>query len=105
MPPQSDPTAGWIVGFAGFVRGNIMKLVLEMIGCWILFSCVVGPCLTWAFFYSERRARGERILERAHSGEGDRRVLEQRLARKSHYDEAATPSYRWATSAGLRPPS
>ena len=69
-----------------------MKLVFEIIGCWILFSCVVGPCLTWAFFYSERRAR-------------DARILERRIVRKVRYDGAAAHLYKWATSAGLRPPS
>jgi hypothetical protein len=94
MLPRSNLTAGWIGVFAeGSFRGEcIMKLVLEMIGCWILSSCVVGLCLTWAFFYSERRARGTQVLE-------------QCFFRKARYDEAGAHFSRWILSTGLRPPS
>ena len=69
-----------------------MKLVLEIIGSWILLSCVVGPCLTWAFFYSKRRAQ-------------DTRTPERRNVRKVRYDGAAVQIHEWATSTGLRPPT
>jgi hypothetical protein len=94
MLPRSNLTAGWVGVFVkGSFRGEcIMKLVLEMIGCWILFSCVVGPCLTWAFFYSERRARGGRVFE-------------QRPLWKAQHGATAANFPSWVLSTGLRPPS
>lgn len=37
-----------------------MQLTLRIIGLWMLLSFTLGPCLTWAFFYPERRARAAR---------------------------------------------
>jgi hypothetical protein len=37
-----------------------MKLALELIAAWVVFSCIAGPLLTWAFFRPERFARERR---------------------------------------------
>jgi hypothetical protein len=34
-----------------------MKLAFQMIACWLVFSCVMGPLLTWAFFRRDRLER------------------------------------------------
>jgi hypothetical protein len=34
-----------------------MRLTAEIIGLWIVSSCIVGPCLTWLFYYGKRRER------------------------------------------------
>lgn len=34
-----------------------MKLAFQLIGCWVVFSCVMGPLFSWAFFWGERLAR------------------------------------------------
>jgi len=34
-----------------------MKLAFQLIACWVAFSCVVGPLLTWAFFGADRLTR------------------------------------------------
>jgi hypothetical protein len=38
-----------------------MKLALELIACWVVFSCAAVPVLTWAFFRTERLARDKLI--------------------------------------------
>jgi hypothetical protein len=38
-----------------------MKLALELIACWVVFSCAAVPVLTWAFFRTERVARDKLI--------------------------------------------
>ena len=32
----------------------------KIIGWWVLLSVTLGPCLTWLFFYSERRDTWDR---------------------------------------------
>jgi hypothetical protein len=34
-----------------------MKLAFQLLACWLVVSCVVGPLFTWAFFWGERVAR------------------------------------------------
>ena len=34
-----------------------MTLALKILGYWTLAICTLGPCLTWLFFYGERRRR------------------------------------------------
>jgi hypothetical protein len=34
-----------------------MELALKIIGYWVLLSCTLGPCLSWLFFYGERKNR------------------------------------------------
>lgn len=34
-----------------------MPIVIEIVVGWIVLSCTVGPLLTWAFFYPQRRAK------------------------------------------------
>jgi hypothetical protein len=34
----------------------MIALALKTIGWWVLFSCTLGPCLTWLFFYGERQS-------------------------------------------------
>jgi hypothetical protein len=34
-----------------------MRIVIEVVIAWVVLSCTLGPLLTWAFFYSRRRAR------------------------------------------------
>jgi hypothetical protein len=41
-----------------------MQTVLVIIVGWIILSCTLGPLLTWAFFYSKRRARVAKELDR-----------------------------------------
>lgn len=65
-----------------------MKLVFQILGCWIVLSCVVVPCLTWAFFHPARRARVERA----------ERVLEQHRMRKARHDEVTAQLAAWLTS-------
>ena len=36
-----------------------MQTVLVIVDVWITLSSTLGPLLTWAFFYSKRRARAE----------------------------------------------
>ena len=36
-----------------------MKLAFQLIACWLVFSCVMGPLFSWAFFWGERLARDE----------------------------------------------
>ena len=36
-----------------------MKLAFQLIACWLVVSCVVGPLFSWAFFWGERLARDE----------------------------------------------
>jgi len=36
-----------------------MSVVLQIVALWIPLSCVVCPCLTWAFFRAERQAQEE----------------------------------------------
>jgi hypothetical protein len=36
-----------------------MKLAFQLIACWLMVSCVVGPLFSWAFFWGERLARDE----------------------------------------------
>lgn len=31
--------------------------LLEAIGFWFVLSCLLGPCVTWMFFYGKRQAR------------------------------------------------
>ena len=31
-----------------------MRLIAEIIGLWIVASCIIGPCLTWLFYYGKR---------------------------------------------------
>lgn len=35
-------------------------LALEVVGCWVIASCALGPLLAWAFFYPLRREDVER---------------------------------------------
>lgn len=34
-----------------------MSAVLHIVTIWLAASIILGPALTWLFFYSERRAR------------------------------------------------
>jgi hypothetical protein len=34
-----------------------MRIMFEVVIAWVVMSCTLGPVLTWAFFYSKRRAR------------------------------------------------
>jgi hypothetical protein len=34
-----------------------MRLISEIIGLWIVASLIIGPCLTWLFYYGKRRER------------------------------------------------
>ena len=36
-----------------------MKLAFQLLACWLVVSCVVGPLFSWAFFWGERLARDE----------------------------------------------
>ena len=36
-----------------------MELALKIMGWWVLLSFTLGPCLTWLFFYGERRSQGK----------------------------------------------
>lgn len=35
-----------------------MKLALQLIACWTVLSCILGPLCTWAFFRAARTERG-----------------------------------------------
>jgi len=60
------------------VRGRFVKLVLQIIACWVVLSgCVIIPILTGAYFRAERRAR------------------------RNEAERAAA----WLASADLKPPS
>jgi hypothetical protein len=38
--------------------GIVVKVVLQIITCWVvLSSCAIIPLLTWAYFRAERQAR------------------------------------------------
>jgi hypothetical protein len=37
-----------------------MELALKIMGCWVLLSFTLGPCLTWLFFYGERQRNQEK---------------------------------------------
>lgn len=41
-----------------------MQTVFVIVVVWIILSCTLGPLLTWAFFYSKRRARAGKELDR-----------------------------------------
>jgi hypothetical protein len=45
-----------------------MRLIAEIIGLWIVASCIIGPCLTWLFYYGKR---GERLHQESAAGPGD----------------------------------
>jgi hypothetical protein len=34
-----------------------MRIAFEAIIAWVILSCMLGPLLTWAFFYPLRRSR------------------------------------------------
>ena len=55
--PDTAAVAPMILQTVLFARGVRMKVAFQLIACWVLFSCLVAPCLTWAFF---RRYRAER---------------------------------------------
>jgi hypothetical protein len=63
MPAQMLP---WLhrspgtIGVFACIRGESqMKLAFQLIACWLVFSCVVGPIFSWAFFRGERLARDQ----------------------------------------------
>jgi hypothetical protein len=59
MLPPSYRTAGWIGVLAGrSLGGIIVKIVLQIITCWVvLSSSVIIPFLAWAYFRAQRQAR------------------------------------------------
>ena len=46
-----------VIPWDGFWGDSGMKLAFQLIACWVAFSCVVGPVLTWAFFRADRLTR------------------------------------------------
>jgi hypothetical protein len=69
-----------------------MKIVLEIVAWWILLSCTLGTCLTWAWFYPKRRARD------AHLGS----FLDQRAVSKFPYAEVTAHPAPSLVSAELK---
>ena len=65
-----------------------MYAVVQVVGWWVLISCIIGPLLTWLFCRFEREERGGR------SSLGETRG-----------EEAVVDLNRWVTSASLRRPS
>jgi hypothetical protein len=65
MKPFLDRSAGTIGGFACIWGDSQMKLTLQLLACWLAFSCIFGPLFSWAFFRGERLARdgGARKIE------------------------------------------
>lgn len=61
-----------------------MSTIIQILALWTLVSCVLGPLLTWAFFWSERNEREGRRIDASRQG---------------------AYANRWATSRGLRAPS
>ena len=47
-----------------------MQTVLIIIVGWIALSCTLGPLLTWAFFYSDRRAKKADAIRDRHTATG-----------------------------------
>jgi len=45
-----------------------MRLIAEIIGLWIVASCIIGPCLTWLFYYGKR---GESINQESVAAPSD----------------------------------
>jgi hypothetical protein len=43
-----------------------MRVFLEVVAMWIAASCVIGPCLTWLFWYGERRRQNGRVRRSAY---------------------------------------
>jgi hypothetical protein len=43
-------------------------LVLEIVGCWVIGSCVLGPLLAWVFFYPVRRREENRVGPNLYEG-------------------------------------
>ena len=66
--------------------------MLEIVAWWILSSCTLGTCLTWAWFYPKRRARA------AHLGS----LLDQRAVSRFPYDEVTAHPAPSLISAGLK---
>jgi hypothetical protein len=63
-----------------------MSVAVQIVGWWILLSCVVGPCLTWAFFRTERLAG------------------EESAGHAAVHHETVVYFNEWAMSKGLRRP-
>jgi hypothetical protein len=56
--PFSDRTFGTIAAFVTARHGEtLMKTLIEILGFWVLSSCIAGPMFTWAFFRFEREER------------------------------------------------
>jgi hypothetical protein len=64
-----------------------MSVAVQIVGWWILLSCVVGPCLTWAFFRTERLAGDEPAGHAA-----------------ARHDATVVYFNKWAMTKGLRRP-
>jgi hypothetical protein len=45
-----------------------VRLIAEIIGLWIAASCIIGPCLTWLFYYGKR---GESFHQESVAAPGD----------------------------------
>ena len=49
-----------------WVGGILVKVVLQVVTCWVvLSSCVIIPLLTWAYFRAQRRARRDEVAHLA----------------------------------------
>lgn len=59
MMPWLDRSVGMIGDFACGWGESQMKLAFQLLACWLVVSCAVGPLFTWAFFWGERVARDE----------------------------------------------
>jgi hypothetical protein len=59
MLPWLHRSPGTIGVFACIWGESQMKLAFQLIACWLVFSCVVGPIFSWAFFRGERLARDQ----------------------------------------------
>ena len=45
-----------------------MYTLVQVVGWWVLVSCVVGPLLTWSFFRFERDERDRDVEVRGEEG-------------------------------------
>jgi hypothetical protein len=61
MMPWLDRSVGTIGDFACRWGESQMKFAFQLLACWLVVSCAVGPLLTWAFFWGERVARDEAV--------------------------------------------
>lgn len=48
MPWFGKELSQWHVG------GVAMGLLFEILGLWLVGSCILGPIMTWAFFWQNR---------------------------------------------------